>query len=79
VSYAELDALVEIGQGTEGVVGARMTGAGFGGCTVHLVQHSAVARLQERIGQLYPARFDLEPTIYVLSTNLEAGCREIGK
>lgn len=73
VSCAELDALVEIGQGTEGVVGARMTGAGFGGCTVNLVEEAAVAPFRQRILEHYPARFGLDPTIHVLSANLEAG------
>ena len=73
VSCAELDALAEIGQRTPGVLGARMTGAGFGGCTVHLAQAAAVEPLTQTILETYPARFDLEPTIHVLSTNLEAG------
>lgn len=73
VSCPELDALVEIGQGTEGVLGARMTGAGFGGCTVHLVRNDAVAALEERIRTLYPQRCNLESGIFVLTHNLEAG------
>ncbi|MEM7022441.1 MAG: galactokinase [Pseudomonadota bacterium] len=73
VSCAELDALAEIGQSTPGVLGARMTGAGFGGCTVHLAQAAAVEPLTQTILQTYPARFNLEPTIHVLSTNFEAG------
>ena len=70
VSCPELDALVEIGLATDGVLGARMTGAGFGGCTVHLARHAAIPRLQDRILDLYPARFGLEPTVFVLSANL---------
>jgi galactokinase len=73
VSCPELDALVEIGQGTDGVLGARMTGAGFGGCTVHLAKKSAISALEERIGRLYSPRFGLEPDIYVLARNLQAG------
>lgn len=72
VSCPELDALVEISQQTEGVLGARMTGAGFGGCTVHLVKKTAVPALQERIQQLYPQRFELKATIFVLEKNFEA-------
>lgn len=73
VSCPQLDALVDIGQGTDGVLGARMTGAGFGGCTVHLVEKDGVGALQDRIRALYPKRFGLEPSIYVLEHNLEAG------
>jgi galactokinase len=48
VSTPELDALVEIATGVDGVIGARMTGAGFGGCTVNLVRadHAAAAARQ---------------------------------
>ncbi len=73
VSCRELDVLVEIGQGTEGVLGARMTGAGFGGCTVHLVQKDAVAALEKRIQQEYPQRCGLEPSLFVVGKNVEAG------
>ncbi len=73
VSCPELDALVEISQGTDGVLGARMTGAGFGGCTVHVVKKSAVSHLQERLQRLYAPRFNLQPASYVLDHNLEAG------
>ncbi len=73
VSCPELDTLVEIGQETDGVLGGRMTGAGFGGCTVFLSEKNAIPLLQERIQQLYPARCNLTPDIYVLAGNLEAG------
>ena len=42
VSSPELDALVDIAHGTPGVIGARLTGAGFGGCTINLVHEDAV-------------------------------------
>jgi galactokinase len=42
VSTSELDLLVELASRTEGVIGARLTGAGFGGCTVHLVERGAI-------------------------------------
>jgi len=56
VSSAELDALVEIAVSVPGVVAARMTGAGFGGCTVNLVARDAVGRLREAIEREYPSR-----------------------
>ncbi len=73
VSCPELDALVEIGQGTPGVLGSRMTGAGFGGCMVNLARPEAVDPLCRRIQEIYPSRFNLEPEILALERNLEAG------
>jgi len=73
VSCPELDMLVELALQTDGVLGARMTGAGFGGCTVSLVHKDAVAALTETLNTEYPARFDLTPGVFVLQGNLEAG------
>lgn len=56
VSSPELDALVEIATSVPGVEAARMTGAGFGGCTVNLVARDAVDRLREAVEREYPAR-----------------------
>ena len=64
VSSAELDALVEIAQATPGVIGARMTGAGFGGCTVNLVEPEALERFTEAITGEYPRRTGREATVY---------------
>ena len=52
----ELDALVEIATTVPGVVGARMTGAGFGGCTVNLVRPGAVESLRKAVLRNYQAR-----------------------
>ncbi len=60
----ELDALVEIATGVPGVAAARMTGAGFGGCTINLVAREAVAALRERVEATYPARTGLTPRVY---------------
>jgi galactokinase len=64
VSSAELDALVEIAQATPGVLGARMTGAGFGGCTVNLVEPDAVERFAANIGREYPRRTGREARVH---------------
>lgn len=56
VSTPELDALVEIAMGVEGVYGSRMTGGGFGGCTVTLLRASALPSLLAAIGSEYPKR-----------------------
>ena len=63
VSSAELDALVDIASQTPGVVGARLTGAGFGGSTVNLVRRDAVGPFRDRIEREYRARTGLTPTV----------------
>jgi galactokinase len=63
VSSPELDAMVEIATGVPGVVAARMTGAGFGGCTINLVRPDAVDRLRIAVERDYPARIGLTPMI----------------
>jgi galactokinase len=65
VSCRELDAMVEIAWTHDGVIGARMTGAGFGGCTVNLVRREAVASLTTHIQTEYPRRTGIEPEIYI--------------
>jgi galactokinase len=55
VSCAELDALVEIASKHPGVLGARMMGGGFGGCTINLVEEGAVESLREIVSALAPA------------------------
>ncbi len=63
VSSPELDALVAIASVVPGVVAARMTGGGFGGCTVNLVHADAVAALTDAVLATYPVRTGLTPTI----------------
>ncbi|MCZ6676437.1 MAG: galactokinase [Candidatus Poribacteria bacterium] len=65
VSCKELDAMVEIAWANKDVIGARMTGAGFGGCTVNLVRRDAVEELVDGIQTEYPQRTGIEPEIYV--------------
>ena len=72
VSCDELDCLVDIAQATDGVLGSRMTGAGFGGCTVTLIHRDAVECLKARLAE-YEARFALKPGVFVLTDNLQAG------
>ena len=67
VSGDELDLLVEIALNVPGVIGARMTGAGFGGCTVTIVERDAVPALTEAINKRYPRTTGLTPEIYVCS------------
>lgn len=68
VSCAELDAVVEIaadiGQ-KGGVFGCRMTGGGFGGCTVALVQEKAVDDISKKIAEVYKKKTGIEATMFV--------------
>ena len=72
VSCDELDCLVAIANGIEGVLGSRMTGAGFGGCTVTLIHTDAIETLRANLLP-YTDRFGLNPETFVLQGNLEAG------
>lgn len=66
VSSPALDALVDIASGVPGVVGARLTGAGFGGCTVNLVLDDAVESLAAAVTAEYPVRTGLTPRVFVV-------------
>ena len=68
VSCAELDAVVDIAQAIGpkgGVIGCRMTGGGFGGCAVALVQTDAVTAISDRIASEYERRTGIKPTLFV--------------
>ena len=65
VSSAELDLLVDAALEVEGVYGSRLTGAGFGGCTVSLVEQEAVEAFMAHVGESYRAATGIAPRIYV--------------
>jgi len=65
VTGVELDTMVEEARKIEGVLGSRMTGAGFGGCTVSLVKEEAVDTFIKTVGDNYKTRIGLEPEFYV--------------
>jgi len=73
VSSPELDAMVEIANATPGVIAARMTGAGFGGCTVNLVRREALDTFRAAIEREYPERTGREPHVLVVSAADGAG------
>jgi galactokinase len=65
VSSKELDTLVELARQQPGVLGARMTGAGFGGCTVNLVRADAAGGFAQAVAEGYEKALGLKAEIYV--------------
>lgn len=65
VTGLELDTLVEAAWEEKGTIGARMTGAGFGGCTVNLVEDACVDRFIKNVGEKYKNKTGLEATFYI--------------
>ncbi|WP_317367684.1 galactokinase [uncultured Tyzzerella sp.] len=65
VTGIELDTLVEISQKQEGVIGSRMTGAGFGGCTVSIVKEDFVDKFIENVGKGYQEKIGYNADFYV--------------
>jgi len=65
VTGIELDALVEEARKIDGTIGARMTGAGFGGCTVNIVKEESVDEFIEKVGSAYTKKTGLEASFYV--------------
>jgi galactokinase len=73
VSCAELDAMVEAAWDAPGVIGARMTGGGFGGCAVALVERELAGAFCERVVPEYRERTGLEPNLYLCVAEDGAG------
>ena len=65
VSCAELDLLVDLALKQEGVLGARMTGAGFGGCTVNLIEKNYIDAFKKNIKNEYKKITGINPDIYI--------------
>ncbi len=73
VSSPELDAMVEIAVAVPGVVASRMTGAGFGGCTVSLVERGAEEGLRDAVLTRYEKLTGLRPRVYIVNAVDGAG------
>ena len=65
VSCKELDLMVEIAIAQPGLIGARMTGGGFGGCTINLVESAAVNNFRRSVAAAYSSKTGLTAEIYV--------------
>jgi galactokinase len=68
VSCKELDFLVDAVRNNEAVVGARMMGGGFGGCTINIVREDAIEPLVAEVGRQYQEAMGLELTPYIAQT-----------
>jgi galactokinase len=73
VSCAELDFLVDRALPIEGVLGSRMTGGGFGGCTVTMLRPEAESRFRQEISVAYECRFGVRPAVYECVPSAGAG------
>ena len=66
VSCDEIDVLVEEAWKIDGVVGSRITGGGFGGCTVSIVKNDAVEEFKDKLGKAYMERVGKEASFYLV-------------
>jgi galactokinase len=65
VSCEEVDLLVSLARRVKGVLGSRITGGGFGGCTVNLVHHLAVMQLEEEVLRPYEREVGIKPRLFI--------------
>lgn len=75
VTGVELDTLVELAWNQEGVIGSRMTGAGFGGCTVSIVKNDFVDAFIRNVGRKYAEKIGYEASFY--TANIGDGARKL--
>jgi galactokinase len=75
VSCTELDTIVDFCKTFEGCIGARMTGAGFGGCAIALVRKDEVSNFTEKLTAHYHSIIGYDPGIF--SSEVGEGVREI--
>ena len=75
VTGIELDTMVEIAWNQEGIVGSRMTGAGFGGCTISIVKKNTLDKFIEEVGKEYKKIIGLNADFYVV--NISDGAKKL--
>ena len=73
VSCAELDFLVQQAKANTGVIGARLLGGGFGGCTINIVKDTAVNNFIEQASIAYEQQFNIVPEAYVMEISEGTG------
>ena len=73
VSCEEIDVLVDLAWKVEGVIGSRITGGGFGGCTVSIVKNDAVDTFMEQVGTGYKEKTGIDAEFYVVDIGEGAG------
>ena len=73
VSCPELDAMVEAAQGLPGFIGGRMTGGGFGGCTINLVKDEHAESFADLIAERYQQKMGIKPDTYICAAADGAG------
>lgn len=73
VSCRELDIMVEAAEGLPGFIGGRMTGGGFGGCTINLVRAENAENFAKKIAERYRQKTGINPQIYLCSAEDGAG------
>lgn len=76
VSCLELDTMVDLLLKEEGVIGARMTGAGFGGCTVSIVKESCIDKVIENVSRAYHKKIGYPGDFHLVTTTKGAGSFE---
>jgi galactokinase len=79
VSCRELDIMVELANRQTGVFGARMTGGGFGGCTINLVSAAESREFRRHVGTEYEAATGLKPNIYICEASQGAEMVELSE
>ena len=72
-SCPEVDYLVDLAWSVPGVIGCRITGGGFGGCTVAIVKDDAIDEYQRILLNGYKERFDKKPEFYIVDIGAGAG------
>lgn len=77
VTGLELDTIVEAAWNQEGVLGARMTGAGFGGCAIAIVENDQIEAFKHQVNQVYEEKVGYAPTFY--TAQIGDGAKEITK
>jgi galactokinase len=75
-SCVEADAMVELAADLPGLIGARLTGGGFGGCTINLVERKDAEAFAHALGERYTARIGIVPQIHICHAS--GGAHQVG-